>query len=76
LLGDINEWVLWGRPLRWIRRHFEPTPHRRTFPAGFPVLALDRIWMRPRSRLHKIEVHDSPLARSASDHLPLTAELH
>jgi endonuclease/exonuclease/phosphatase family metal-dependent hydrolase len=75
LLGDINEWLMWGRPLRLIRRHFGATPHRRTFPARFPVFALDRIWMRPRSRVHRIEVHGSPLARRASDHLPLTAEL-
>jgi endonuclease/exonuclease/phosphatase family metal-dependent hydrolase len=75
LLGDINEWALWGRPLRWIRRHFEPTPHLRTYPARFPVFALDRIWARPRSALRRIAVHDSPLARMASDHLPLIAEL-
>jgi len=75
LLGDINEWALWGRPLRWIRRHFHPTPHRRTYPAGFPLFALDRIWTRPRTALRSIAVHASALARVASDHLPLTGEL-
>lgn len=75
LLGDLNEWLLWGRTLRWLRRHFPPTPNLRTFPARFPLFALDRIWVDPRAALVNIEVHDSPAARLASDHLPLKADL-
>lgn len=75
LLGDLNEWLLWGRPLRWLRRHFAPTPHPRTYPARFPLLALDRIWVHPRAALTRIGIHDSPAARLASDHLPLKAQL-
>jgi len=75
LLGDLNEWLLWGRPLRWLRRHFSATPQPRTYPARFPLFALDRIWVHPRSAMRRLAVHDSPLARIASDHLPLMAEL-
>jgi endonuclease/exonuclease/phosphatase family metal-dependent hydrolase len=75
LTGDINEWFLWGRPLRWLHKHFEQTPARATFPARCPVLALDRIWVKPRTLLRNIAVHSTPLARIASDHLPLKAEL-
>jgi endonuclease/exonuclease/phosphatase family metal-dependent hydrolase len=75
LLGDLNEWFLWGRPMRWLHRHFEQTPAPATFPSRRPLIALDRIWVRPRTRLKRIEVHASPLARVASDHLPLTALL-
>jgi len=75
LLGDLNEWLLWGRPLRWLRRHFAASPQLRTYPARFPLFALDRIWVHPRSALTSLAVHDSPLARIASDHLPLMAEL-
>jgi endonuclease/exonuclease/phosphatase family metal-dependent hydrolase len=75
LLGDLNEWLLWGRPLRWLRRRFAPTPQPRTYPAGFPLFALDRIWVHPRSALTSLERHDSPAARRASDHLPARAEL-
>ena len=32
LMGDINEWFLWGRPLRWMHKHFEQTPSPPTFP--------------------------------------------
>jgi endonuclease/exonuclease/phosphatase family metal-dependent hydrolase len=76
LLGDLNEWLLWGRPLRWLRRHFADT--RRppaTWPARFPLLALDRIWANPRGALSVIESHRSEAARRASDHLPLWAVL-
>ena len=75
LLGDLNEWVLWGRPQRWLHAHFERPPAPRTFPAGWPLLALDRVWVRPRRCLRAISVHRSTLARLASDHLPIVAAL-
>jgi endonuclease/exonuclease/phosphatase family metal-dependent hydrolase len=73
LLGDLNEWFLWGRPLRWLHAHFKQTPHPATFPAARPFMALDRVWVHPRRRLIKLEAHASNLARVASDHLPLKA---
>lgn len=75
LLGDLNEWFLWGRPLRWLHRAFAQTPAPRTWPARFPLFALDRLWARPRTALSRLTRHDSPAARAASDHLPLRAEL-
>jgi endonuclease/exonuclease/phosphatase family metal-dependent hydrolase len=75
LLGDFNEWFLWGRPLRWLHAHFRETPARATFPSGWPLLALDRMWIHPRSLLSSIRVHRSPLAAVASDHLPLLVDL-
>lgn len=75
LLGDLNEWFLWGRPLRRLHRHFKRTPAPATFPARLPLLALDRIWTHPRSLLRSLEVHKSRTARVASDHLPLVATL-
>lgn len=74
LLGDINEWFLWGRPLRWLHAHFRETPTLPTFPSGRPVFALDRIWVHPARMLERLYVHRSPLARMASDHLPLVAD--
>ena len=75
LLGDLNEWFLWGRPLRRLQRYFKHTPHVATFPSRAPFLALDRVWAHPRSILKRISVHATPLARVASDHLPLVATL-
>jgi endonuclease/exonuclease/phosphatase family metal-dependent hydrolase len=75
LMGDINEWWLWGRPLRWMHRHFEKTPAPRTFPSWGPVFSLDRIWCKPRPLLERLWAHRSPTARIASDHLPVAAQL-
>ncbi len=75
LIGDINEWLLWGRPLRWLHRFFIKPPAPATFPARWPIFALDRIWVRPRRRLERVFVHRSPTAREASDHLPVVAWL-
>ena len=75
LLGDVNEWFVWGRSLRWLVSHFQAVPAPATFPSRWPALALDRIWIRARHRLVHVEVHRTPLARVASDHLPLIAHI-
>ena len=75
LLGDINEWFVWGKSLRRLMSHFESVPAPATFPSRWPLFALDRIWIRPRHRLVHVNVHATPLARLASDHLPLMAHI-
>jgi phospholipase D1/2 len=75
LLGDINEWLLWGRPLRWLHRRFGDSPALRTFPARAPLFALDRIWAHPPGALMDVTRHATAAARGASDHLPVVASL-
>jgi endonuclease/exonuclease/phosphatase family metal-dependent hydrolase len=75
LLGDLNEWFLWGRPLRWLYRIFGHMPAPATFPARRPWFALDRMWVKPMQVVDTLQVHKSSMARQASDHLPLVAEL-
>jgi endonuclease/exonuclease/phosphatase family metal-dependent hydrolase len=75
LLGDINEWLVAGRPLRWLHRRFGQCRARRTFPAWFPVFALDRIWVHPKEALLCFDAKIGAEARVASDHLPVRAEL-
>jgi len=75
LLGDINEWFVWGRSLRQLVSHFQAVPAPATFPSRLPVFALDRIWIRPRHRLVHVRSHGTALARVASDHLPLVASI-
>lgn len=48
-------------------------PVRPTFPARFPMLRLDHIFANRHARIASYEVIDTPLARQASDHLPLLA---
>lgn len=75
LMGDLNEWFLWGRPLRRLKAYFPHSPAPATFPARFPLFALDRIWAQPAGQLRRVRVLDNTLTRVASDHLPLLAEL-
>jgi endonuclease/exonuclease/phosphatase family metal-dependent hydrolase len=72
-LGDINEWLPVGRPLRWLHGLLGMPPSQRTFPTLFPLLALDRVWVRPRASLVDVRSHTRAPARIASDHLPLRA---
>ena len=64
-----------GRPLRWLHARFGHCHGRRSYPAWFPVFALDRIWVHPKASLLQFEVRDTPETRMASDHLPVRAEL-
>ncbi len=73
VLGDINEWLPLGRPVRWLHAIFGHSPAERTFPSRWPLFALDRVWVRPRHALLAFGAHRSPLAARASDHLPVKA---
>jgi endonuclease/exonuclease/phosphatase family metal-dependent hydrolase len=75
LCGDINEWFGIGRPLRWLNQRLGGCSRVSTFPAGFPVFALDRVWATPPARLERVTAHASQTARVASDHLPLVADV-
>jgi endonuclease/exonuclease/phosphatase family metal-dependent hydrolase len=71
LLGDINEWLPRGGCLGRLHARLGHAAAVRTFPARRPVFALDRIWVQPRAALTALVAHASPLARRASDHLPV-----
>jgi endonuclease/exonuclease/phosphatase family metal-dependent hydrolase len=75
LLGDINEWLPLGKPLRWLHALFGRPPAPRSFPSPWPLFALDRIWASPRAALLSVQAHRSPNSRRASDHLPVTATI-
>jgi endonuclease/exonuclease/phosphatase family metal-dependent hydrolase len=73
VLGDINEWLPLGRPLRWLNELLGHAPAERSFPARYPLFALDRVWVRPRHALLALGAHRSALSMEASDHLPVKA---
>ena len=75
LLGDINEWLPVSSGLRRIHRKLGKSPALLSFPSWRPILALDRIWVRPKEVIRKIEAHRTRLSRVASDHLPVVAEV-
>jgi endonuclease/exonuclease/phosphatase family metal-dependent hydrolase len=75
LVGDLNEWRPGRRSsLRPLDALFgPPSASPPSFPAPMPLVSLDRIFGWPQGILHHVQVHRSPLARIASDHLPLKA---
>jgi endonuclease/exonuclease/phosphatase family metal-dependent hydrolase len=73
VLGDINEWFPFSRPVRWFNRLLGRSVVERSFPSRWPLFALDRVWVRPRPALLALKAHRSPLAALASDHLPVKA---
>src|SRR5438552_16415244 len=73
VLGDINEWFPFSRPVRWFNRLLGHSVVERSFPSRWPLLALDRVWVRPRPALLALKAHRSALAAVASDHLPVKA---
>lgn len=77
LLGDLNEWRLGRRSsLLTFKPAFGPLAAALpSFPSRFPLFALDRILGNPHDMISTIEVHDTPLARMASDHLPIKARI-
>jgi endonuclease/exonuclease/phosphatase family metal-dependent hydrolase len=75
LLGDINEWFTWGRPLRWLHAHFGRPPAPRSFPSVCRTFRLDRVWVSRPSIVTAVRAPVSPLARQASDHLPVKAQV-
>lgn len=80
VMGDLNEWRMGPgcslmplrRELRAVKRSAVVTP---SFPARMPVLSLDRIITCRQAEIVDITPHDTPLARLASDHLPIKARL-
>jgi endonuclease/exonuclease/phosphatase family metal-dependent hydrolase len=75
LVGDLNEWRGRSGGIRALDRCLGPSATPRTFPSWMPVLPLDRIYAFGPATLRDVHVYRSPLARVASDHLPLVAHL-
>jgi endonuclease/exonuclease/phosphatase family metal-dependent hydrolase len=76
LMGDLNEWRT-GRAssLGPLAEFFHSAPIGRSFPARYPMVPLDRMMACRRGRIDEFAVHDTALARVASDHLPIKGRL-
>lgn len=76
LLGDLNEWRVGAKSsLNMLDTHFGRHAPVASFPSRLPFLALDRIIANREGLIEQIAAHDSPLARVASDHLPIKTRL-
>lgn len=75
LMGDLNAFIPWGPVDRRLRREFRGHARPASFPAGRPMLPLDRIVVRPARVVERVWVHLDDPAPLASDHLPVAADL-
>jgi len=76
LMGDMNAWrnCKGSKVLEdelGLHHNLDWPP---SFPAGRPILSLDRIYTR-NADVIEVGHHESPAARKASDHLPVVAEV-
>ena len=75
LMGDLNEWTAGSGCLRDFAAHYDFADTGKSFHARRPVARLDRIMASPDLRITGCGVHDSAASRTASDHLPIWADL-
>lgn len=76
LMGDLNEWRAGSRSsLRSMMSHFGACVAVPSFPARFPLVALDRMMACTQNELSEATAHRTALSPIASDHLPIKARL-
>ena len=80
VVGDSNDWrnTLAHGPFAHRGFHQVTVPHVRfrTFPAYYPVISLDKAFARGPVEVRHARVVHTPLAKKASDHLPLVFDFH
>ena len=77
LTGDFNAtsltrpYQILNRRLSDAQRLLDLRPSVKTFPSAFPAIRIDHLFVSPQVRPIQVYAPFSPLARMASDHLPL-----
>ena len=74
IAGDLNEWSS-RRGLGPLTRAFRLQSPGHSFHARWRLAPLDRIGTSPDLRVHALDMIDTVLTRTASDHLPIRAEI-
>lgn len=76
VLGDFNEWRPRARTLAGLRCLGELPPAPASYPSRMPLFPLDRMVLQGCRSGGPLRRHQSDLARLASDHLPVVADLY
>ncbi len=80
LAGDFNAtsitrpYQTLARRLQDCQRQLKLRPSVKTFPSAFPAIRIDHCFVSPEIRITGVMTPYSPLARIASDHLPLVID--
>ena len=75
LLGDFNIWRPQTQTSRLLAASFPQFVSLPSYPAGKPLVALDRIYLSPGLGLESARVIEEGPASLASDHLPVVAKI-
>jgi endonuclease/exonuclease/phosphatase family metal-dependent hydrolase len=75
LMGDTNEWRATAACLRDLEPDYSIVAPGPSFHARRPLAVLDRLFVSHDLKVEDCGVHDSELARVASDHLPVWARV-
>ena len=80
IVGDFNDWRNNLAAVLLAEHQFEhvtgPPSRFRSFPAFYSVLAVDKAFHRGGIHVREARLVRTPLARRASDHLPLVIDFH
>src|SRR5262249_44064930 len=80
IVGDFNDWLntlaLGPFAIHGFVEVTSPRSRFRSFPAYWPVAALDKAFVRGPFEIRHARIVHSRLAREASDHLPLVVDFH
>jgi endonuclease/exonuclease/phosphatase family metal-dependent hydrolase len=80
VVGDFNDWrntLAYGLLAeRGFAQLTAPISRFRSFPAYWPLGSLDKAFVRGSIVLRQARIVHSPIARQASDHLPLVVDFH
>jgi endonuclease/exonuclease/phosphatase family metal-dependent hydrolase len=80
LTGDFNAtsvtrpYQTLARKLKDCQRLLNLKPTVKTFPSSFPAIRIDHCFVSPEIEITRVHAPFSPLARMASDHLPLIVD--
>jgi len=78
IIGDFNDWRNRLKGIPFAEHGFEQITHPpsrfRSFPAYLPLGSLDKAFYRGGLQIKRAFIAHSPLARRASDHLPLVVD--
>ncbi len=75
LLGDLNIMFPWERARRHLHSAFSRQRQPASFPSRIPLLATDSIYFSDVADGHEVRAFSEGDARTASDHLPLFADV-
>jgi endonuclease/exonuclease/phosphatase family metal-dependent hydrolase len=80
IVGDFNDWRNRLGRGPFAKHDFKPATGSsslfRSFPAFLPLLSLDKAFYRGALAVQEARIHRTPLARLASDHLPLVIDFN